>query len=278
MRDSPSRRPWAGDLTAGVWEEDGLLPTWPWRRKDHLISVYFIHSLSWCELSVTHAIPGGFHLGTLPPAGVGESAGLDEGAEEDEAGRLGATFATGELLTGVFVAAVRQFESLKKIQQSQNCWSRTKYLLQVISIWTVLTTASSFWEQELLWPAHFSPLPSFLSCWHSSRCILHLRSLLVHWNRHRCLILEREPFAILLTTEWNQQKNKCEKTTWCQFGFIVFILILKSLPRLLSSCSCSFSLFWKAFRFCWDFLQTFKKKKKKNTKSNSVSCRNTKNS
>lgn len=50
-------------------------------------------------------------MGTLPPAGVRESAGLDEGTEEDEAGRLGATFATGGLLAAAaaVVAAVRQF-------------------------------------------------------------------------------------------------------------------------------------------------------------------------
>lgn len=57
-------------------------------------------------MSVIHALLGGFHLGTLPPAGVGESAGLDESTEEDEAGRFGASFATGGLLTG---AAVRQY-------------------------------------------------------------------------------------------------------------------------------------------------------------------------
>ena len=47
-------------------------------------------------------------MGTLPPDG--DSADLDEGTEEDEAGRLGATFATGGLLaSGVGSAFVRQF-------------------------------------------------------------------------------------------------------------------------------------------------------------------------
>lgn len=89
------------------------------------MSVYFTHSLSWCELqpSVAHAIPGGFHLGTLPPAGAGESAGLDEGTEEDGTGRLGATFATGELLTGVVFAAMETvliiFKKCNKVKTAE---------------------------------------------------------------------------------------------------------------------------------------------------------------
>lgn len=64
------------------------------------------------KLSVIRGAPGGCHLGTLPPAGDGESAGLDAGTEEDE-GLLDTTFAIGGLLTGVVAAAIRQYSSLK---------------------------------------------------------------------------------------------------------------------------------------------------------------------
>lgn len=48
-------------------------------------------------------VPGGFHLGSLPPAGLGGTAGLQ--VEEEEVGLLGSnvTFAVG-LLTGVEAA------------------------------------------------------------------------------------------------------------------------------------------------------------------------------
>lgn len=46
-------------------------------------------------------------MGTLPPAGLTDTTGLDLGTDDVMAGLLGATLAIGGLLTGV-EAAVRQ--------------------------------------------------------------------------------------------------------------------------------------------------------------------------
>lgn len=54
-----------------------------------------------------NTVPGGFHLGILPPAGLRDTAGLDVGAMEDEGGLLGAGLTVGGPLCGV-EAAVKQ--------------------------------------------------------------------------------------------------------------------------------------------------------------------------
>lgn len=50
-------------------------------------------------------IPGGFHFGILPPAGLRDAADLDEQTVEE--GLLGAGVADGGLLTGVETAETK---------------------------------------------------------------------------------------------------------------------------------------------------------------------------
>lgn len=52
-----------------------------------------------------NTVPGGFHFG-MPPAGLRDTADLDE-TVEDEAGLLGASLAAGGLLTGVETAETK---------------------------------------------------------------------------------------------------------------------------------------------------------------------------
>lgn len=54
-----------------------------------------------------NTVPGGFHFGILPPAGLRDTANLDEETVEDEAGLLGASLAAGGLLTGVETAETK---------------------------------------------------------------------------------------------------------------------------------------------------------------------------
>lgn len=55
---------------------------------------------------MVNSVPGGFHFGILPPAGLSDTD-LDAEIVEDEAGLLGASLAAGGLLTGVETAETK---------------------------------------------------------------------------------------------------------------------------------------------------------------------------
>lgn len=101
------------------------------------------------SVSVSTPLPGGFHLGTLPPAGLRDTAALGAGAEQEDAGLLAAALAAGGLRTGV-EAAVKQSrchdnsshlsvstaEFVSDASQGHTCcWRRLRFRLGRLCRW-----------------------------------------------------------------------------------------------------------------------------------------------